>query len=49
MQIQEHLRKIENLEEACLDLEGTISQFRDLVVQLQRLVLLFAHLFTNTQ
>ncbi|KAF9022611.1 dynactin [Hymenopellis radicata] len=35
MQIQEHVRKIETLEEACLDLEGTISQFRDLVVHLQ--------------
>lgn len=35
LQIQEHVRKAEALEEACIDLEGTITQFRDLVVQLQ--------------
>ncbi|KAK0481445.1 dynein associated protein-domain-containing protein [Armillaria novae-zelandiae] len=35
MQIQEHLRKAEALEEATLDLEGTILQFRELVLQLQ--------------
>ncbi|KAJ7065928.1 dynein associated protein-domain-containing protein [Mycena belliarum] len=35
MQIREHVRKAEALEEACTDLEGTIGQFRDLVVQLQ--------------
>lgn len=35
MQIQDHLRKNEALEEACIDLENTINQFRDLVVQLQ--------------
>ncbi|PBK76520.1 dynactin [Armillaria solidipes] len=35
IQIQEHLRKAEALEEATLDLEGTILQFRELVLQLQ--------------
>ncbi|KAJ7774997.1 dynactin [Mycena metata] len=35
MQIREHVRKAESLEEACVDLEGTIGQFRDLVLQLQ--------------
>ncbi|KAJ6604970.1 dynein associated protein-domain-containing protein [Mycena sp. CBHHK59/15] len=35
MQIREHVRKAEALEEACVDLEGTIGQFRDLVMQLQ--------------
>ncbi|KAJ7246396.1 dynein associated protein-domain-containing protein [Mycena rebaudengoi] len=35
MQIREHLRKTESLEEACVDLEGTIGQFRELVMQLQ--------------
>ncbi|KAK0466245.1 dynactin [Desarmillaria tabescens] len=35
MQIQEHVRKVEALEEATLDLEGTILQFRELVLQLQ--------------
>lgn len=39
-QIREYLRKVEGLEEACLDLEGTIGQFRDLVMQLQRFVML---------
>ncbi|KAF9488647.1 dynactin [Pleurotus eryngii] len=34
-EIREYLRKIEGLEEACLDLEGTIAQFRELVLQLQ--------------
>ncbi|KAF7346159.1 CAP-Gly domain-containing protein [Mycena sanguinolenta] len=34
-QIREHVRKAESLEEACTDLEGTIGQFRELVVQLQ--------------
>jgi dynactin 1 len=37
--IREHVRKAESLEEACADLEGTIGQFRDLVMQLQRSVL----------
>ncbi|KAJ6541721.1 dynein associated protein-domain-containing protein [Mycena capillaripes] len=35
VQIREHVRKAESLEEACADLEGTIGQFRDLVMQLQ--------------
>lgn len=35
IQIQEHLRKAEVLEEATLDLESTILQFRELVLQLQ--------------
>ncbi|KAL0951934.1 hypothetical protein HGRIS_008587 [Hohenbuehelia grisea] len=34
-QVREHINKIALLEEACQDLEGTISQFRDLVMQLQ--------------
>ncbi|TFK42165.1 dynactin [Crucibulum laeve] len=34
-QIREQQRKIELLEEGCQDLEGTINQFRDLVLQLQ--------------
>jgi hypothetical protein len=38
MQIREHLRKTESLEEACVDLEGTIGQFRELVMQLQQFV-----------
>ncbi|EGN93727.1 hypothetical protein SERLA73DRAFT_172019 [Serpula lacrymans var. lacrymans S7.3] len=32
---REHIQKIANLEEACLDLENTIGQFRELVLQLQ--------------
>ncbi|RXW18504.1 hypothetical protein EST38_g7340 [Candolleomyces aberdarensis] len=35
MQIQGHLRKITSLEEGCQDYENTISQFRELVLQLQ--------------
>ncbi|KAI0829040.1 dynactin [Trametes gibbosa] len=35
VQIREQVRKIESLEEACQDLEGTIVQFRELVLQLQ--------------
>ncbi|KII94229.1 hypothetical protein PLICRDRAFT_100409 [Plicaturopsis crispa FD-325 SS-3] len=35
IQIREHLRKIESLEDACQDLENTIGQFRELVMQLQ--------------
>ncbi|KAF7307559.1 CAP-Gly domain-containing protein [Mycena indigotica] len=34
-QIREHVRRAEALEDACADLEGTIGQFRELVVQLQ--------------
>ncbi|KAK2464772.1 hypothetical protein APHAL10511_003190 [Amanita phalloides] len=33
--IREYVRKVEVLEDAILDLEGTIGQFRELVVQLQ--------------
>ena len=36
LQIREHVLKIETLEETCLDLENTINQFRELVLQLQR-------------
>ncbi|KAJ7605055.1 dynactin [Mycena polygramma] len=35
VQIREHVRRAESLEEACADLEGTIGQFRDLVMNLQ--------------
>ncbi|KAI0931161.1 hypothetical protein AcW2_000104 [Taiwanofungus camphoratus] len=35
VQIREQTRKIETLEEACQDLESTIVQFRELVMQLQ--------------
>ncbi|KAH7911588.1 dynein associated protein-domain-containing protein [Hygrophoropsis aurantiaca] len=34
-QIREHLQKISILEDACQDLENTITQFRELVLQLQ--------------
>ncbi|KAF8555146.1 dynactin [Imleria badia] len=34
-QIREHLQKISTLEDACQDLETTITQFRELVLQLQ--------------
>jgi hypothetical protein len=37
-QIREHLRKVEGLEEICIDYEGTIQQFRELVLQLQTFV-----------
>jgi dynactin 1 len=36
MLIRERDQKIDNLEDACLDLDNTITQFRDLVMQLQR-------------
>lgn len=36
MQTREHLQKISTLEDACQDLENTITQFRELVLQLQR-------------
>lgn len=36
MQIRENQRKVESLEETCQDLEGTISQFRELVLNLQK-------------
>lgn len=35
-QIREHVQKISTLEDACQDLENTITQFRELVLQLQR-------------
>ncbi|KAF5385085.1 hypothetical protein D9615_001067 [Tricholomella constricta] len=35
VQIREHVQKVEALEEACQDLENTITQFRELVLQLQ--------------
>ncbi|KAF9011292.1 dynactin [Cyathus striatus] len=35
VEIREHTRKIESLEEACQDYENTIMQFRELVMQLQ--------------
>lgn len=34
-QNREQTRKISELEDVCLDLEGTINQFRELVMQLQ--------------
>lgn len=39
-QIREQVRKIDELEDSCLDLENTINQFRDLVLQLQSYVTL---------
>lgn len=36
VEIREQARKIQSLEDACQDLEGTIVQFRELVMQLQR-------------
>ncbi len=33
---REYHRKIDSLEEACLDYDGTIQQFRELVMQLQK-------------
>ena len=35
VQINQQQRRIESLEESCQDLEGTIGQFRELVLQLQ--------------
>ncbi|KAG5644147.1 hypothetical protein DXG03_009041 [Asterophora parasitica] len=35
VEIREHVQKVEALEEACQDLENTITQFRELVMQLQ--------------
>lgn len=34
-QLRDQLRKIEALEDNCQDLENTIGQFRELVLQLQ--------------
>ena len=42
MQIHDQSRKIQNLEEACQDLEGTIVQFRELVLSLQTWVAIVA-------
>jgi dynactin 1 len=38
VQIAERQQRIESLEEACQDMERTISRFRELVVQLERSV-----------
>ena len=38
LHIHELQRKIDSLEESCQDYENTITQFRDLVVQLQKYV-----------
>ncbi|KAI0684674.1 dynactin [Cytidiella melzeri] len=35
VEIREQAQKIQSLEDACVDLDGTIGQFRDLVMQLQ--------------
>ena len=43
-QIREQTRKIADLEDTCQDYEGTINQFRELVMQLQ-LYVLFRTLF----
>ena len=37
-ELREQARKIQSLEDACQDLEGTIVQFRELVLQLQTCV-----------
>src|ERR1700722_14157485 len=37
-EIRQHVRKVESLEENCQDLENTINQFREFVLQLQRCV-----------
>ena len=44
-QIRDLQRKIDALEETCLDYEGTIAQFRELVMQLQTYV--FCHSFLS--
>lgn len=38
VQIRDQQRKTESLEEACQDLDGTIGQFRELVLNLQKSV-----------
>jgi dynactin 1 len=38
VQLVERQQRIESLEEACQDMERTISRFRELVIQLERLV-----------
>jgi len=40
-QVREHLRKVESLEEVCVDYEGTIQQFREPVLQLRTFVPVF--------
>lgn len=45
-QIRDQLRKIEVLEESCQDLDNTINQFRELVMQLQTYALYLSH-FTS--
>jgi dynactin 1 len=40
IQIREQMRRADSLEDMCQDLENTISQFRELVLQLQGYVLL---------
>ena len=42
MEIQELKREVERYEEACQDLERTISQFRELVLNLQSCVPLYS-------
>lgn len=39
-ELRDQARKIQALEDACQDLEGTIVQFRELVLQLQTYVVL---------
>ena len=34
-ELRDQARKVQSLEDACQDLEGTIVQFRELVLQLQ--------------
>lgn len=36
IELQGYRRKVERLEDACVDLDNTITQFRDLVMNLQR-------------
>lgn len=43
-QIREHVQKIDSLEDACQDLDNTIGQFRELVMQLQKYVKLAARI-----
>ena len=35
VELREQAQKIQSLEDACQDLDGTIGQFRELVMQLQ--------------
>ena len=39
VQLAERQQRIESLEEACQDMERTIGRFRELVIQLERLVI----------